>query len=184
VANTLLWRNDLTKTWVYADPHFGHAGVCKFLRDDGTPLRPWDDPQEMDEALVKNWNERVHPQDRVYLLGDVCINRRAIPTLGRLMGRKVLIKGNHDIFKITDYLPYFDDIRAYVVHKNPYGGKLIMSHIPIHPESLGRFGINVHGHLHYNTVGDPRYVCVSVEHTDYAPLELHEAVKRANVPDA
>lgn len=187
----------MTNSWVVADPHFGHLGVCKFLHPNGTdPLRPWVDPQEMDEALVKNWNEVVRPADRVNLLGDVVINRRCIPTLGRLNGRIRLVKGNHDIFKLTDYLPYVDDIAAYYVTKNPQGGKVIMSHIPIHPESLGRFGVNIHGHLHAHKVmkevsyqverrfwtektPDLRYVCVSVEQTNWRPITLEEALARA-----
>jgi calcineurin-like phosphoesterase family protein len=33
-------------TWLIADTHFGHLGVCKFLRNDGiTKLRPWDSPE-------------------------------------------------------------------------------------------------------------------------------------------
>ena len=169
----------MSKTWLIADPHFGHAGVCKFLRDDGSKLRPWDNPEEMDEALVHNWNSVVQPKDRVYVLGDVVINRKALKTLDRLVGRKVLIKGNHDIFRLKDYTPYFEDIRAYVVHKDPdiAGVKLILSHIPIHPDSLGRYGRNIHGHLHYRTVGDPRYICVSVEHINYTPIEYGAALK-------
>lgn len=169
----------MVRTWVTADPHFGHAGVCKFLRNDGSPLRPWDDPQEMDDELVRRWNERVKDEDRVYLLGDVVINRKALHTLYRLKGRKVLVKGNHDIFKLEDYLPHFDDIRAYVVQKDNEGNKVILSHIPIHPESIGRRGTNIHGHLHYNKIeDDDRYVCVSVEHTNYYPILLSDALKR------
>jgi calcineurin-like phosphoesterase family protein len=171
----------MSKTWVIADPHFGHWGVCKFLREDGSKLRPWDNPDDMDRDLINNWNDIVSEKDRVYVLGDVCINRRSLVTLGRLYGRKVLVKGNHDIFQLKDYLPYFDDIRACVVKKNKDGNKVILTHIPIHPDSLGRFGINIHGHLHSNRVLDdegnidPRYICVSVEHTDFKPLDLMEA---------
>lgn len=164
----------LTKTWLTADPHFGHAGVTKFLREDGSKLRPWDSVEEMDEALVKNWNSVVGDKDRVYLLGDVVINRKALPILSRLKGRKVLVKGNHDIFRLEDYLPYFDDIRAYVVKKAGDGRRVIMSHIPIHPDSVGRFGVNIHGHLHSNKIDDSRYVCVSVEHTDFTPVEFSQ----------
>ena len=39
--------------WLVSDTHFGHAGVCRFLREDGTKLRPWDDPAEMDELWSK-----------------------------------------------------------------------------------------------------------------------------------
>ena len=49
-----------------SDTHFGHWGVCKFLRSDGTKLRPWNTPEEMDEALVANWNAVVKPTDKVY----------------------------------------------------------------------------------------------------------------------
>ncbi len=165
------------RTWVIADPHFGHHGVCKFTRADGTKLRPWDDAEEMTNALVDNWNSVVHPEDRIYVLGDVAMNRRALDsTLPRLMGRKILVKGNHDTDKLSYYSQYFDDIRAYVVKKG-----FIMSHIPIHPGSLSRWNINIHGHLHSNVVmdgntPDKRYVCVSVEHTGYFPKDLQEII--------
>ena len=164
------------KRFLVADTHFGHAGVCKFLRDDGTKLRPWDDYEQMDIDMVKLWNDTVDPKDTVYHLGDVVINRRALPTLSLLNGRKVLIKGNHDIFKLQDYVKYFDDIRAYYIDDN-----IIMSHIPIHPDSKGRFQGNIHGHLHYRRVLlhngniDPYYYCVSVEHTDFKPIEINQA---------
>lgn len=171
----------MTRTWIIADPHFFHVNICKFLRADGTPLRPWDDAAEMSEALIKNWNSVVHPADRVYVLGDVAMSRKALDaSLPRLMGRKVLVKGNHDIDKLSYYSKYFDDIRACVQRKG-----FILTHIPIHPESLGRWGVNIHGHLHSNVVldskgrPDRRYFCVSVEHTNYHPVELTQVLETA-----
>ncbi len=152
-------------TFLTSDTHFGHYGVTQFLRDDGTKLRPWDNTEEMDEELVKRWNSVVRPNDKVYHLGDVVINRKALHTLSRLNGDKVLIKGNHDIFKIDDYLTYFRDIRGYHVMD-----KAILSHIPLHPDSKGRFRANIHGHLHYHKLDDPWYICVCVEQTDYTPV--------------
>ena len=147
-------------------------------------LRPFNDIEEHDETIIKNHNDLVDPKDRVYMLGDIVINRRNMHILGRLNGRLVLVKGNHDIFKLKDYLPYFDDIRAYVVQKDKNGNKVILSHIPVHPESLGRFGTNIHGHLHYRSVmqernslkEDKRYRCVSLEHTSYKPVQIHQAL--------
>ena len=165
------------RTWIAADHHFGQANILTFKRDDGTPLRPFQSIEEHDETLIANHNRVVDPGDRVYLLGDVCIHRRFLPVLSRLNGRLVLVKGNHDIFKIGDYLKYFDDIRAYIVQKDKDGHKVILSHVPIHPDCIGRFGTNIHGHLHYNSIDDPRYVCVSLEHTDYKPIQIHEALK-------
>ena len=179
--------------FLVSDTHFGHAGVCRFTRADGcTPLRPWDDPDEMDEAMVAAWNERVRPTDKVYHLGDAVINRRALATLGRLNGDKVLIRGNHDIFRDDEYRNYFRELRAYHVMNG-----MILSHIPVHNESLGRFGVNIHGHLHANRVRkargvdartgeilysdeiDPRYHNVSVEQLpDFAPILFEDVLKR------
>jgi calcineurin-like phosphoesterase family protein len=169
------------RTWVAADHHFGHVNILTFKRDDGTMLRSFKNIEEHDETIIARHNERVDPSDRVYLLGDVVINRRNLFLLGRLRGRLVLVKGNHDTFALKDYLPFFDDIRSYVVQKDKDKNKVILSHIPIHPDSLGRFGTNIHGHLHYQKVEDSRYVCVSLEHTDYSPIEIHQALSLRGV---
>jgi len=164
----------MSKTFLISDTHFGHTGVCKFLRDDGvTKLRPWDEPDEMDEALVENWNSVVSPKDKVYHNGDVVINRRCLVTLGRLNGTKVLIKGNHDLFKPEEYLTYFKDIRGYHVLD-----KMLLSHIPVHPGSKGRFSANIHGHLHCNVLEDPWYINVSVECINYTPIDFEELRER------
>jgi len=166
-----------------SDTHFGHLGVCKFLCADGvTKIRPWTDPDEMDEDMIARWNDRVGPKDKVYHLGDVVINRRKLSVLERLNGDKVLIKGNHDIFKLEDYTKHFRDIRSYHVMNG-----LILSHIPVHLESLYRFGCNIHGHLHQNRVMrigstgvpeiDPNYFSACVEHHDFAPVLFEDALK-------
>lgn len=179
-------------TFLVSDTHFGHEKTCTmFKRADGTPLRPFKTVEEMDEEMVRRWNERVGKKDKVYHLGDVVINRKYLEILGRLNGDKVLIRGNHDIFKLEDYTKYFRDVRGYHVMNG-----MIFSHVPVHPESLGRFGVNVHGHLHYQRVKkvkgfdpdtgefiysdeiDPRYHCVCVEQTDYTPITLEEVSKR------
>jgi calcineurin-like phosphoesterase family protein len=175
-----------------SDTHFGHAGVCKFTEADGvTKIRPWTDPDEMDEEMIKRWNATVRPNDKVYHLGDVVINRKALKTLARLNGDKVLIRGNHDIFPDTEYREYFRELRAYHVMNG-----MILSHIPLHEASLGRFGANIHGHLHtnrvkkargidnktgatlYSTENDVRYHCVCVEQTDFTPILFEDVIKR------
>ena len=179
-------------TFLVSDTHFGHTGVCRFMQADGvTKLRPWTDPDEMDEEMIRRWNDRVRPNDKVYHLGDVVINRKALKTLARLKGDKVLIRGNHDIFRDDEYREYFRELRAYHVMNG-----MILSHIPVHEASLGRFGVNIHGHLHasrvrkargvdaktgailYGKEVDPRYHCVCVEQTDFAPILLDDVYKR------
>jgi calcineurin-like phosphoesterase family protein len=167
------------RTWVAADHHFGHRNILNFLDADGDRIRGsvFADIEAHDDGLVERHNAVVADNDRVYLLGDVAINRRALSTLHRLKGRLVLVKGNHDIFNLKDYLPFFDDIRSCVVQKDHDGNKVILTHIPVHPDCLGRFGTNIHGHLHQNKLQDPNYICVSLEHTNYQPIEIHEALK-------
>ena len=177
----------MPSVFLVSDTHFGHTGVCRFTRNDGvTKLRPWDDADEMDEEMIQRWNDRVRPKDKVYHLGDVVINRKSLKTLARLNGDKVLIRGNHDIFRDDEYRLYFRELRAYHVMNG-----MILSHIPIHSESLGRFGVNIHGHLHANRVMVPlamsgvpdridvRYHCVCVEQTpDFAPILFEDVIKR------
>lgn len=168
-----------TNVFLTSDSHFSHRGIVQFDGVHGTKLRPWTTIEEMDEALVENWNRVVKPGDKVYHLGDVVINRGALPILDRLNGRKVLIKGNHDQFRAAEYLQYFYDLRG--THKL---GDYVLSHIPLHQDSLYRYTKGcVHGHLHDGRVLlpdgsiDKRYICVSVEHTNYTPVPLEEIEK-------
>ena len=111
--------------------------------------------------------------------------------MARLNGDKVLIRGNHDIFRDDEYRLYFRELRAYHVMNG-----MILSHIPLHSDSLGRFGTNIHGHLHSNRVkkaygvdaktgevkygdeNDVRYHCVCVEQTDFTPILFEDVIKR------
>ena len=169
----------MTNTFFVADPHFGHEGMCRFLRDDGTKLRPWETAAEMDEAIVERWNSVVRQHDKVYCLGDIVMRKQNLPILDRLNGKKNLIRGNHDIFKLEEYSKYFYDIQACRVLSD-----MILTHIPIHKESMGRYQTNVHGHLHYRQIDDPDYYCVSMEHTEYTPIDLDELRARISANKA
>lgn len=177
--------------FVISDTHFGHTNSWeKFKNADGSPLRPFTSNEEMDNAMVERWNAKVQPGDTVYHLGDVVINKKSLHHVSRLNGRKILVRGNHDIFKDKDFYDVgFEQIHGVRV----FVDKWIMSHIPLHPDSVtNRFRVNVHGHLHGNEVMrdafnaacnpisevDPRYLCVSVEHTNYEPLSFEEVEAR------
>ena len=183
----------MSKTWVYSDPHFLHGNIVKFENFDGTKLRPhWDDARHMTEDMIRWYNELVEDEDRVYILGDVAFSAANMrDTVSRLRGRKVLVPGNHEPPKMRKYFDLFDDVRGYVVKKG-----FIMSHIPIHPGSLGRWNLNIHGHLHSNEVlmgdndpfyrggppqPDPRYFCACVERTNFRPILLDDILKERNI---
>lgn len=169
----------MSKIFFCSDHHFWHKNILTFTRGDGSTLRAFRDIDHMHEHIIARHNATVSPEDKVYFLGDVSMSTKAhhLEILGRMNGVKVLIKGNHDLCKPEQYLKYFKDIRA--VHQ--FDG-VILSHIPIHPESLSRWRVNVHGHLHYKYVAcegsqvpDARYYNVSMECLDdYTPISLEE----------
>ena len=158
-----------------SDHHFGHERMCQFLRPDGSPLRPWSCAAEMDEALIERWNSVVQPGDKVYHLGDVAIPRSGLQALSRLNGKKILIRGNHDIYDLKDYAAHFKDVRGAFFFEG-----IILTHIPIHPDHFrGSYKGNAHGHLHANEVmlngsPDKRYFNTCVEMHDFFPVPLEE----------
>ncbi len=131
--------------------------------------------------MVERWNKVVGVKDKVYHLGDVVMpknHRKLDEIMLRLNGTKVLIKGNHDELKPARYLEYFKDIRG-----SHLLDKLVLTHIPVHRDSLTRWRGNIHGHLHaravtmpsgYSSVEveDPKYFCASVERIDFTPIEF------------
>lgn len=168
----------MTRTFLISDTHFGHRNMYKFKNSDGSKVREFDSPEEGDEIMIQRWNSVVRDNDLVYHLGDVAIPKRSIKLMDALNGRKVLLGGNHDNYKLKEYTPYFEDIRA-----TTQVGKFILSHIPLHPDSIPRKWCdgNIHGHLHarhvmkkklFWRVRDMRYINVSVEHIDYTPIDF------------
>lgn len=151
--------------FLIGDLHFSHRRMVS-AELSGQRLRPWTTVEAMDEALVERWNSVVQPEDKVYVLGDVAINRRGVGHLGRCHGRKHLILGNHDLFQLEQYAPFCQKITAYWQLD-----RFVLSHVPVHPQQLHtRFAGNVHGHLHEHTVGDDRYFSVSAERINYTPI--------------
>jgi calcineurin-like phosphoesterase family protein len=172
----------MANVFLISDLHLSHHNIAvNFLRKDGVAkLRPFSSAEEMDEHIVERWNSVVKPGDKTYVLGDVAMSHRALPIVGRLNGKKCLIKGNHDIHKLSHYQPWFYDIRGSHVLD-----RFVLTHIPVHPMNLSRFPVNVHGHLHEHVVcqedgtPDPRYISVCVEQIDYTPVELSVLVSRS-----
>ena len=87
-----LFRSTDRRIWFTSDTHFGHAKVIEYCR------RPFADVEEMNETLIRKWNEKVRPEDLVFHLGDFCFCsvNDACGIIGRLNGQKMLVIGNHD----------------------------------------------------------------------------------------
>lgn len=88
----LILKSSEVKIWFTSDTHFGHNNILKFCK------RPWNTVEEMDEALINNWNTVVRPDDIVFHLGDFAFasNGRWKEIIQHLNGHIYLIVGNHD----------------------------------------------------------------------------------------
>lgn len=157
------------RVFVIADTHFGHKKVIEFENE----FRPFQTIEEHDDELVYRWNNTVNKNDTIWHLGDVLFGRGAFETLKRLKGVKKLVLGNHDHYPIELYLEHFNSVHSSVKLRNA-----LFTHIPIHPNQLLRFRANVHGHMHSKSLNSPNYACVSVEHTDLAPVLIDKVMQR------
>lgn len=165
-----------------SDSHFGHEGVLKFkINEEGDLLRHgFKDINHMDETMIERWNSVVKPNDHCYHLGDVAMKWRLLSVVKRLNGHKRLIFGNHDIF---DYQKYAEAGFEKLMGMRVMDG-IIFTHVPVHPNQLHRFKLNVHGHTHEKLVRldngnvDTRYLNVCVEQLAYTPISLEEIKKR------
>jgi calcineurin-like phosphoesterase family protein len=166
----------MAEVFLISDNHFGHANILNFRKQNGDRLRAFASVEEMDEHMIKKWNSVVRPQDHVYNLGDVVMRQQVLDVvMPQLNGHKRLVRGNHDIFRTKHYMRYFDEIYGLRVLDN-----MIFSHIPIHPESLGRFKANVHGHLHGQHPLGGKYIDVSAEAVDFTPVPLYKLAEMCN----
>lgn len=146
--------------FVIADLHFGHKKLAE--------LRGFDSTQAHDDAIVAAWNRTVRSADSVYVLGDVFRLER----VADLNGNKKLAMGNHDQRPSSLYVGLFSQVRACF----EFDGCLL-THIPVHPDQLRRWDLNVHGHTHGHALADERYVPVSVEHCPLLqPIRLRELI--------
>lgn len=169
----------MSDIWIISDTHFSHKNICNFMREDETSLRPWDNVHEMDEALINNWNSVVKEWDKVYHLGDFSMGFKTLPgnVVGRLNGRKRLVRGNHDMCPTAEYMKYFEEIYGVrVFHKEG----LIFSHYPIQENSIKKSWLNIHGHLHERKLDNPIYFNASVECINYTPIHIDELIAIRN----
>lgn len=148
-----------------SDLHFYHDNVIRFAK------RPYKNSEEMNNALIRNWNNRVGANDEIYILGDFTMKGSglAMEILSQLKGKKHLIKGNHDAFvESSKFEPwYFESVSDY--KQISFGTtRFILFHYPILEwnHSL-RGSIHLHGHQH--------------NHSDYNYQNLKDGIRRYDV---
>ena len=134
------------KTFYISDLHFSHANVIKFDN------RPFSNIEEMNQTLIKNWNETVSKEDKVYILGDFCWGKKDewIKILKQLNGQKFLVKGNHDLKQYgSDLKKYLSGIYDYHEIEDD-DRQVIMCHypMPFYKKDYDPNTYHLYGHVH------------------------------------
>ena len=140
----------MANVWFTSDLHFGHKNIQKFRKEINSQ-------GENERRIFLDWTSKVTKRDDVYVLGDAAFTMESAALFSALPGRKFLIRGNHDELDTQVYLKYFKSIYGLKKYKEFW-----LSHAPIHPDEL-RGKVNLHGHVHYASINDDRYVNMSVE---------------------
>ena len=140
------------KIWFTSDTHFGH--IKNFL----WAPRGFNSIEEHDEAIIKNWNEVVEPDDIVYHLGDVMLNDNdhGMKCISRLNGHIHLILGNHDTNGRVSLYEQCLNIDEIVFAKEIKIGKnyFFLCHYPVitanydDDKPWAKHLINLYGHTH------------------------------------
>jgi calcineurin-like phosphoesterase family protein len=139
------------------DAHLGHRAIGKY--------RPWvKDSNENSQMIHAQWQNTILKNDIVYVMGDIAFTEEELLKLGNLRGRKILLKGNHDLVPTQLQAQIFEEIHGVIKYKGMW-----LSHAPMHPAEL-RGKPNAHGHVHAKTIRtwygaiDKRYynTCVDV----------------------
>ena len=162
-----------------SDTHFGHRLMIE------KNLRPFTSIKEMDEYLIKKWNEVVTRNTFIYHLGDFSFASmdRTIEILKQLNGIKFLILGNHDDMmldkkiagffrwiKTYEEIKIFDDIET-----EPLKHKITLCHYPFEVWNRSHYGQwSLHGHSHgslkSNQLNNKKRLDIGVDCNNYAPF--------------
>jgi calcineurin-like phosphoesterase family protein len=154
-----------------SDTHFGHANIIKYCS------RPFSNYEEMDSAIIKNWNNVVGDTDVVFHLGDLALgpSERWDHILKSLNGYKIFVVGNHDrIFQgekerqrlkwDEKYHEWFDEVYDNYEGLRLENGTVVnLSHFPYQGDShdgdrYEQYRLTddgtplIHGHTHENKI--------------------------------
>ena len=155
-----------------SDTHYFHNNIIRFSK------RPYSDVEEMNKALITNWNSVVQPKDEVYHLGDFgfCDSAAADKILQKLHGRKYFIRGNHDQAIKGDVLKHFEWVKE--MHEmKMYGQRITLCHYPLEAWNHSCHGSwHLHGHTHKNLKSseDIRRWDAGVDSNNYAPISFEQ----------
>ena len=181
-----------------ADTHFGRDSFFKQGYTDRHKI--WKNAQEMNEALIENWNKTVGRDDTVFILGDfsnIDDPMRNVRLWNRLNGKKKLILGNHDTQQRLDIknFPLGKVTFPSCTTINTPEWELFLTHYPCldwtnkykwdeEGNKIGQHAIQLYGHVHNKELpaleGERAYN-VGVDVNNFRPVSLEDILKSLNL---
>ena len=169
-----------------SDLHFGH--------DRGFIYEPrgFKSVQEMNDTLLKNWNDTVNVDDDIYVLGDFFLGTDydyIRDTLDKLNGRIHLVTGNHDtLSKITEYTNWSNIVEIADALRIKYKKReFFLCHYPVLTASLEQDPntavIDLFGHTHSKDKfyeDRPYMYNVAVDAHNNRPVSIEEILTDIN----
>ena len=165
------------KVWVISDPHFYHYNIIRYCH------RPFTTVHEMNETIIKNWNDKVGEDEFIFMLGDfICggfpyeeTKKYYSSIYDRLNGNKFFLRGNHDkkLNKIHTFVnSSYENDPVLLFHKDR---KILLNHIR-KDFTMSSDVLFFFGHIHNRIIKDlpSNHHNVSVEHTGYAPVLIDD----------
>lgn len=158
--------------WIWSDQHFWHKNIIVHAN------RPFATIEDMTNTLIENAQRVVKPDDVLIFLGDIGLKGRGIINgiLDSIPGYKIQIIGNHDIEHNGKVINYNVDEQYLCYVYDVDNIQLWLTHYPM--DNVPSNCVNVHGHIHQNTAS-PWNINVSVEHTNYTPINLTQVISQA-----
>jgi calcineurin-like phosphoesterase family protein len=81
----------INNIWLSSDWHYSHSNIVRYAN------RPFKDVEEMNAALITNYNSVVSDKDIVFFLGDIAFGGENVTyALEHMKGTIHYILGNHD----------------------------------------------------------------------------------------
>lgn len=160
-------------TFFTSDTHFGHRSIIEHC------WRPFSSVEEMDEELIKRWNERVTPRDEVWHLGDFTMAdaMTAYTYRKRLNGKIHLIWGNHDRNAVRRMVCWTSS--QYAAEISVDGRSITLCHYAMRVWNKSHHGsLMLFGHSHGNLPGNSQSLDVGVDAWGYCPVTLPEILAR------
>lgn len=154
------------KLFVTSDHHFDHTNIIRYCN------RPFSSVKQMNETMIARWNSVVSPNDTVIYLGDFALadKKRIKEIRMRLNGKIFIILGNHD--KSVKTMKEC----GFIVIEDPHIiNNIILSHRPLSNDKLNG-KINFHGHIHDLMNKDRSHFNISVDVTNYYPIEFEKVL--------